>query len=149
MGITGGYAIMMKMKEKVNGREKGRFTAFKLDRRAIDLMLNLRRNGWSQNALSSFFGVDKDTIQYHCRKYGIVFIGCSIGIPPVKEIEDIHWKYIDGEKVNKGKSYKEYIKGSQHRPPSKIRASSHTEMNGSRNSQKQRPGTRHLRRLER
>ena len=93
----------------------------KLDRKAIDLLLNLRRVGWSYNALSSFFGVSRQATRYQCEKYG-VFTEYGMRIPDILGGKDTkRWRYEDGERINKGKSYADYLKAYKNRFPSRKR----------------------------
>lgn len=100
-------------------KRKGNYVT-KLDRKNIDFLLNLRLIGWSYTSLSSFFGIDKKGIKYQCERYGIFHDGRGIQIPNLKE-KETRWSYSDGEKINKGKSYSEYIKDLKKRSPSKMR----------------------------
>ncbi len=99
-------------------RHQGDFES-KLDRTHIDLLLNLRRVGWSYNSLSSFFGISSKGIRYQCEKYGIFADEYGISIPAVDATQaKSRWIYLDGEKINKGKSYADYLKDSGNRFPS-------------------------------
>lgn len=86
-------------------------------------MLNLRLQGFSMDSLSLVFGCDKKAIRYQLKKYG------TIPWEPVvnpfdankklmedklkgKIEEDSRWKIVDGEKINRGKSYAEYLHDS-------------------------------------
>ncbi len=116
------YAIIYYkgMKSAQKHGKKGRFGEYKIDRHNVDLLLNLRWQGWSYGSLSQFFGVNKDVVKYHCVRYGVFFDGNPLQIPPVEEDKkDKRWRYEEGEKVNKGKSYADYLKDLKHRPPSK------------------------------
>ncbi len=102
-------------------RHQGDFES-KLDRNHIDLLLNLRRVGWSYNSLSSFFGISSKGIRYQCEKYGIFSEEYGMRIPDIREARELgRWKYIEGEKINKGKSYADYLKESKNRFPSSRR----------------------------
>ena len=101
--------------------KKGKFSEFKLSRGAINLILNLRLIGWSYNSLASFFGVSRQAARYQCHKYGIEYEGYGMRIPNLSTAQKIDkWRHIDGEKINVGKSYAEYLKEAKkkHRFPS-------------------------------
>ncbi len=86
----------------------------KLTRRNIDLLLNLRINGWSYNALASFFGIKRQGARYQCEKYGIYCEDRGLSIPFLFEMDSV-WNYEDGEKVNKGRNYADYLKIEEER----------------------------------
>lgn len=106
--------------------KEGKFSEFKLSRSSINLILNLRLIGWSYNSLASFFGISRQAARYQCHKYGIEYEGYGMRIPNLstakmripnlstaKKIDK--WRYIDGEKINTGKSYADYLKESKKR----------------------------------
>lgn len=88
-------------------------------------ILQLRRDGWTFNALSHLYGCDRTTLRYHCRKYQIfpiktVFVKNSDEVFDPERIvshivselypkQESVWIVIDGEKINTGRSYKEYL----------------------------------------
>ncbi len=104
-------------------RKNGRFDEFKFDRKKIDLLLNLRMNGWSYNSLSYFFGTTRPAIRYQCEKYGVIITERGISIPFFFEEKSNMWVYKDGEVVNKGRTYKDYLKMEEERNrfPSNVR----------------------------
>lgn len=88
-------------------------------------MLSLRRAGWTFVALADLYNCDRTSLRYQCRKYQ-VFPDKKIYIKNSKEVFDprrishyiivelypkkvSNWKVIDGEKINTGKSYADYL----------------------------------------
>lgn len=100
-------------------REKGKFSRFKLTKRGINLLINLRLNGWSQNAIGYFLGIDRHLVLFYCKKYGIEG-EAGISIPFFVDEKYLQWKYLDREKVNMGHSYADYrrIEEGRNRLPS-------------------------------
>lgn len=92
-------------------------------------MLMLRRLGFSTYFLANLYGCDRETLRYHCRKYQIFpqktkFISNSPDIFNPKRIatqviikiipETVsNWVSLDGERVNIGKSYADYLKAEK------------------------------------
>ncbi len=91
-------------------------------------MLALRRAGFSFDFLSELYNCDRTTLRYQCRKYQIfpvktVFIRNDKS-PEIynpkriikKIIEELYperisnWTIVDGERINTGKSYADYLK---------------------------------------
>ena len=88
-------------------------------------ILALRRQGFSLEFLAELYNCDRTSLRYQCRKYQIfpnktVFIKNSNEIFDPRRIASqitieinppavSHWTMIDGEKVNLGKSYKDYL----------------------------------------
>ncbi len=86
-------------------------------------MTNLRRQGFSVNYLSSVFHCDKKAIRHQLKKYGVQrwepvvspYEGTKLCIKEgLKNLlaEENKWEIKDGERVNKGRSYAEYLKVS-------------------------------------
>lgn len=95
------------------------------DREKLAEMLDLRLGGYSISALATLFKCDKSSIRYQCDKYNVE--------PPYKEVYAVeriasqvtssaigNWKIINGERVNMGKSYKEYLQEVGFKYPPKI-----------------------------
>ena len=97
------------------------------DKNKINKLVNLRLSGYSLVSLSYLFGVHYTDLIYQFRKYNIKFENTrntegreiydiprivSRLIPPDKE--DV-WMIIDGEKINRGRSYADYLKLSHRR----------------------------------
>ncbi len=83
------------------------------DKGVLNLMLSLRGQGWSYDALGFLFGCDPTAIIYQCQRYGIDPEEDIIGLQEViKQLVDEadKWYYVDGQKINKGKSYKDYLR---------------------------------------
>ncbi len=98
-------------------------------------MLQLRIQGWSTISLGAKYNRDHTTILYHCKKYGI-----EPGKLPIAEIPNIKftidepeeftpktppkiYKYAHlffNEKINEGKSYREYIDEVSNKPEYRI-----------------------------
>lgn len=88
-------------------------------------ILNLRRQGWSFVSLAELYDCDRTSLRYQCRKYQVfpkktMFIKNSNEVFNFKRIvhqvvaelypqEVSNWIIVDGEKVNKGKSYADYL----------------------------------------
>lgn len=89
-------------------------------------MLALRRSGWTFESLAELYSCDRSSLRYQCRKYQIfphktrfhfnphslevfdpkrIITSVLIEVYPI----DTQWTIIDGEKINKGKSYAEYL----------------------------------------
>lgn len=89
-------------------------------------MLGLRRIGWTFMSLSELYNCDRTSLRYQCRKYKVfpqktIFIKNSNEVFDPRRIlsnviveffpkESSRWIIIDGERINAGKSYKEYLK---------------------------------------
>lgn len=92
-------------------------------------LLELRRLGWTLTALAELFDCDRTSLRYQCRKYMVfppktVFIKNSnevfdpkriahqiiIEIEPPKPPEESKWVEVDGERINIGMSYADYVK---------------------------------------
>lgn len=95
------------------------------DRNKLLEMLSLRRQGWTFVSLSELYNCDRTSLRYQCRKYQIFpdktkFIKNSNEVfSPDKILTSViitlyprekkNWTIIDGERVNLGKSYAEYL----------------------------------------
>lgn len=85
----------------------------------LDLMLSLRVQGYSMRFLAALFGCDRKAIRYQCVRFGVypltndvfykVIVADSFDLNPTLQ-EESKWNYVDGEKVNRGKSYADYLK---------------------------------------
>lgn len=97
------------------------------DRNNLNIMLNLRLNGYSIRTLSLLFHCDKDSIEHHTIRYGIepmtdtIFSLTSLlrSLLLITPQELNRWHYIRGEKINRGKTYAEYLADAKNRPPRK------------------------------
>ncbi len=77
-------------------------------------MLNLRLMGFSLTSLAAIYGVDWTSIRHHTRYYQIprpintinLFAIVSQAIP---KQEPLTYKIVNGERINLGKSYKDYL----------------------------------------
>lgn len=85
----------------------------------LEEMLALRKLGWSYTLLADKFSVPKTTIRYLCRRFGLAEnavatttirrdSGATRPKPPALYNEK-------DERINKGKSYAEYLKEEQDR----------------------------------
>lgn len=85
-----------------------------LNKQKLWEMLNLRMNGYAISTLAIIYHCDMKAIRYQCDKYKIT--------PPDNELYAVerivsktisksigNWKFINGERINIGKSYKEYL----------------------------------------
>lgn len=97
-----------------------------IDKEKLVEMLGLRRAGWTFVALAEFYNCDRTSIRYQCRKYQIFptkteFISNSSEVFNPKRIATqivvkivphkiSNWVIVDGERINTGKSYADYLK---------------------------------------
>lgn len=94
-------------------------TPFK-DRNSLNKLVNLRIFGFSRNSLAILFNVDKTALTYHFKKYGIAMD--NVRRNKQSEVYDVPrivshivlippsvWVEIDGERINQGRSYAEYL----------------------------------------
>lgn len=77
-------------------------------------MVNLRLNGLSMVSLGSLFGVDWTTIRHHCQIYKIPKPEQSYNIQAIiaqliPKAPKVTYKIVNGEKINLGRSYKDYF----------------------------------------
>ena len=90
-------------------------------------MLALRRMGWTFVSLANLYSCDRTSLRYQCRKYQIfpektkfiknqeiyspdkISSAIIISLYPKKKS---NWTMIDGERINLGKSYADYLKQS-------------------------------------
>lgn len=101
------------------------YTFISKDKDNLIEMLNLRKSGWTFVALSQLYDCDRTTLRYQCRKYQVfpikklhiknsseVFDPKRIALHIIHELYptvQTNWTIIQGEKINKGKSYAEYL----------------------------------------
>lgn len=86
-----------------------------LDKPKLYQMVNLRINGLSYVSLAEIFGCDWTSIKYLCHLYYIkpqtqVFGISNIITQIIPKPEALTYKIVNGEKINLGKSYKEYVR---------------------------------------
>lgn len=81
----------------------------------LELMLSLRKLGWSYTRLADHFNVPKTTIRYLCRKFGLSEKTVTTVI--VREHTTVGRTYptYDEERINPGKTYAEYLKEERER----------------------------------
>lgn len=90
-------------------------------------MLSLRKAGWTFVSLAELYNCDRTSLRYQCRKYQVFPQKTKFNFNPhllevfdpkriiTQIIVEIHppeksdWIEINGEKINKGKSYSEYL----------------------------------------
>ena len=89
-------------------------------------ILNLRLAGWTLISIANLYQCDRQSVRYHCRKYQIfptktkftrnsrevfnpqrIVNHILIDIIPRKTS---NWVVIDGERINNGRSYADYLK---------------------------------------
>lgn len=78
------------------------------------LMVNLRLIGLNQGSLGALFGVDKTSIRHHLRKYQVpkpehVYNLERIISEALPEPVPVTYKIVNGERINLGRSYKDYF----------------------------------------
>lgn len=78
----------------------------------LEEMLALRSIGWSYGALAERFGVEKLTIRYICRKFGLAD---SIKPTIFRATPKPQITFYDEERINPGKSYAEYLQDERDR----------------------------------
>lgn len=85
----------------------------------LALALNMRRIGWSFTSIGLMFGCTRKSVEQQCNKYLVKRIG-----PDLYSIERIiaavlpkqppsRWALVAGERVNLGRSYKDYFKNGK------------------------------------
>lgn len=95
--------------------KNGKKTTFK-DKNKLNKLINLRIFGFSEVSLALLteFNVDRTALIYHFKKYGIGRPQDTYDIPRMvskmipPSFKDV-WVEIDGERVNTGRTYKEYL----------------------------------------
>jgi len=85
------------------------------DKEKLGFMLYLRYQGLALTTLAAFFGCDISSIRFQCDKFhvkphGDVYTFERIINQILPNIKPASYKLINGEKINIGKSYEEYIK---------------------------------------
>ncbi len=83
-------------------------------------MLALRVEGWSFTSLAFLYGCDRTSIETQCKKYGAEPIGRVYTIERIvvyvlRPKIETKWKLVDGERINKGKMYEDYLNQYPHR----------------------------------
>ena len=108
-----------------------------LNKIILTQMLNLRLNGLALSSLAWIYNCDRDSISKQCAKYGIepdhiyhkfaapaphqVFLLERI-VSQILPKDGGNYKIVNGERINLGKSYKEYLAESKTQyPPSKLK----------------------------
>jgi len=93
--------------------KKGQKTTFS-NKNTLEEMVQLRRHGVAISSLAIIYGVDNSTIRWHLRRYYItnpneVYSIERIVAKLLPSNSQPQWKVINGERINLGKSYKEYL----------------------------------------
>lgn len=89
-------------------------------------MLNLRIDGCSISFLAAYYHCDKSSIRFQCDKYNVepsdekVYAVDRILVQTFPKVVG-YWKEVNGERVNVGKSYKEYLQEANAKYPPKYR----------------------------
>ena len=91
-------------------------------------VLYLRRAGWALESLSEMYNIRRQSLRYQCRKYQIfpiktnyiknsndIFNPKRVIAQIILQIKPVttQWLVVDGERINQGKSYKDYLKDSK------------------------------------
>lgn len=100
-------------------------TSISKDKDTLLEILTLRRAGWTFVSLSELYNCDRTSLRYQCRKYKIfptkkiyiknsneVFDPKRIAVHVLHQLYPIvlsSWTVVDGEKINTGKTYAEYL----------------------------------------
>lgn len=90
------------------------------DKEKLYAMVNLRRNGWALTSLSLLYGCQVPSIWDQCDKYGVipltdeVYTAERITTKVLVELlpDEPRWRVIDGQRVNRGRTYKDYLNRS-------------------------------------
>jgi len=80
-------------------------------------MIALRRAGYATTTLAIMFGVDRSSIEYHCQRFSLkpdrqiyslerIIADVLIALNPPA---DPRFKIVNGERINLGKTYAEYM----------------------------------------
>lgn len=88
-----------------------------LDTEKLLRMIALRRAGYATTTLAIIFGVDRSSIEYHCQRFSLkpevqvyslerIISDVLTTLNPQTEPT---FKIVNGEKINLGKSYAEYM----------------------------------------
>lgn len=86
-----------------------------LDKPTLYRMLNLRKTGLTVTTLAFMFNCDYSSIRAQCDKYGIVPHDEIYGIERIIAqiiplyLQETRYKVVNGEKINLGRSYAEYM----------------------------------------
>ena len=88
------------------------------DNNGINKLINLRISGFSEASLAYLFGADRTAVIYHFKKYGIGRPEVTYDIPRIVSSlippsRESIWLEIDGERINQGMSYKDYVQQSK------------------------------------
>lgn len=107
---------------------KKHYTFISKDPTILLEILELRRHGFSLDFLADLYDCDRTSLRYQCRKYQIfphktVFVRndkspeifnpkriISQIIMEISPKQNSSWILINGEKINTGKSYADYLK---------------------------------------
>lgn len=106
--------------------QRGRGFIFE-NKRNLYLLLNFRLNGYTIDSLALIFHCDKKAIRYHCEKNEYfpltderISVLKTVG-EAIVESEIGKWRLIEGERINSGFSYKDYVKKYSPQIPSSSR----------------------------
>ena len=86
-----------------------------LDKAKLYQMVNLRLNGLSLTSLGYLFNCNLKSIEYQCDKYNVKPIDDTYTIERLvskilrNKIKEPTYKVVNGEKINLGRSYKDYL----------------------------------------
>lgn len=92
-------------------------------------LINMRLNGFAYTSLATYFKCDRDSVEKQCRKYDIdkgleeVFNIERMVSNILPEIPEERFMVIDGFKICKGKSYKDYVNNYPHSKTNKYELS--------------------------
>ncbi len=95
---------------------KGNVKLF-LDRTKLTRMINLRIIGYTEQSLATMFGCDRVSISQQLIKYNIIPLEQTYDferitraiLPSLQPQFNSQWEVRNGERINLGKSYKEYL----------------------------------------
>lgn len=94
--------------------KKGDVKLFK-DAKLLCDMLALRSMGWSTTSLAMLYACDRKAIEKQCKKYGAkpqetIYTVERITMYIIRPLVNNKWKMMGDVRINKGKSYAEYLK---------------------------------------
>lgn len=83
------------------------------DPQLLEEMLALRREGWSITALAQKYNCNFTSVWHQCKKHDIRPLRITIRLTQTPQ--NPVYEDFNGETLNKGKSYKEYLKEEEER----------------------------------
>lgn len=94
-----------------------------IDKHNLYLLINFRIEGYSLNSLASLFHCDKKAVSSQLKRFSIspenqvIIFKRGVFDGPTSLLSS-NWKSLDGELINRGYTYAEYLKRCS--PPNKV-----------------------------